>query len=109
METVGTRIEGFKDPVCNSFVPTVHNDQLCYKIDLERFRNNKEIKNQQEDGLVLILDYNENRQFVREHKKGYDDVEKQRRIFLAEKQETLSIHLDTISKIIIPLKHFCQI
>ena len=106
METVGTRIEGFKDPVCNSFVPTVHQDQLCFKIDLERFRNNKDIENQLEYGLDMILDYNENRQFVRDYKKGYNDVEKQRRIFHAEKQETVSIHLDTISKINIFSKTF---
>ena len=64
MEIVGTRIAGFNDPVCNSFLPTVHNNQLCYKIDLEKYRNNKDIKNQLTDGLAMILDYNENRQFV---------------------------------------------
>ena len=101
MEIIGTRVEGFKDPVCNSFEATVHHDQLCYKIDLERFRNNKDIKDHLEDGLVMILDYNENRQFVKEHNNGYNDVEKQRRIFIAEKKKAVSIHLDTISKVYI--------
>ena len=93
MEIVGTQIEGFSDPICNSFVPNVHLNQLCYKIELERFRSNKDIKNQLKDGLVMILDYNENRQFVREQKK-----EDSKRIFLSEKQESVSIHLNTISK-----------
>ena len=98
MEIVGTRIAGFNDPVCNSFLPTVHNNQLCYKIDLEKYRNNKDIKNQLTDGLAMILDYNENRQFVREENKESNDKTKRRRIFLSEKEESVSVHFDTISK-----------
>ena len=97
MEIVGTRIEGFNDPVCNSFLPTLHDNQLCYKIDLEKHRNNKDLKNQLNDGFAMILDYNENRQFVREENKESNDMTKRRSIFLSEKEESVSIHFDTIS------------
>ena len=97
MEIVGTRIEGFNDPVCNSFLPTLHDNQLCYKIDLEKNRNNKDLKNQLNDGFAMILDYNENRQFVREENKESNDKTKRRQIFLSEKEESVLIHFDTIS------------
>ena len=98
MEIVGMTLEGFNDPVCNSFVPTVHHNQLCYKIDLENFRNNKETENQLKYGLILILDYNENKQFVREHERRDHDELQKRHAFLPEEKKSVSIHLDTISK-----------
>lgn len=97
MEILGTRIEGFNDPVCNSFVPTVHYNQLCYKIDLEKFRNNKEIENQLKYGLDIILDYNENRQLTSEQKQMKNDELKRKPMFHSEKQEGVSIHFDTLS------------
>ena len=97
MEIIGTRIGRFNDPVCNSFVPTLHHNQLCYKIDLEKFRNNNEIEDQLKYGLDMILDYNENRQFVKDNKQEKIDESKRKPIFHSEKQESVSIHLDTIS------------
>ena len=31
---MGVKIEQFDEPVCNNFVPKLHNDQICYEIDL---------------------------------------------------------------------------
>ena len=45
----------------------------------------------------MILDFNENRQFAREHKEEKNDELKKRPIFHSEKQKSVSIHLDTIS------------
>ena len=91
------RVSSFNDPVCNSFVPTVHYNQLCYKIDLEKFRNNKEIENQLKYGLDIILDYNENRQLTSEQKQMKNDELKRKPMFHSEKQEGVSIHFDTLS------------
>ena len=44
-------------PVCTSFNPVALDGQLCYKINL----NNVTSKNRRADGLILILDLNEDR------------------------------------------------
>ena len=60
--TVGREHEGFGIPVCDIFEQKIHNDQLCYETDLEKFKDRNNIFKQLEIGLVLILDYNEDRQ-----------------------------------------------
>ena len=65
METVGAKSPNFDVPVCNSFKTEIRNDQLCYQIDLEDYRNSTDIEKQLREGLVLILDYNEERQMIR--------------------------------------------
>ena len=60
-ESMSTTIENFSLPVCNSFEAVIHKDQLCYQVDLEKFRKKKNFKEQLVNGLVLILDYNEDR------------------------------------------------
>ena len=39
MSAMGVKIEEFDIPVCNSFQAKVLNDQLCYKVDLNRITN----------------------------------------------------------------------
>ena len=60
--SVGREHEGFGIPVCDIFEKKIHNDQLCYETDLEKFKDENNIYKQLEIGLVLILDYNEDRQ-----------------------------------------------
>ena len=62
MDAMGTKAEGFNYSVCNSFKEKILNDQLCYEVDLEKFKDRKNINNQLKKGLILILDYNEDRQ-----------------------------------------------
>ena len=61
---MGKEVNGFNDPVCNSFEAKIRNDQLCYEVDLEKYKDENNIKEQLESGLVLILDYNLERQSV---------------------------------------------
>ena len=36
----------FEDPVCDSFKAKIRNDQLCYEVDLEKYKDkNKLLKN----------------------------------------------------------------
>ena len=58
MKTMGKEINGFNDPVCDSFEAKIRNDQLCYEVDLEKYKDKKRIRKQLQSGLVLILDYN---------------------------------------------------
>ena len=85
---MGREINGFDDPVCDSFKAKIRNDQLCYEVDLEKFKDKKKVQEQLKKGLVLLLDYNLERQSqtYNPHKghKNHNDVH---------------IYLDTISKL----------
>ena len=50
-------------PVCNSFKPVIHFDQVCYEVNLnDKFKKNEEFLKKLRVGILLILDYNEDRQ-----------------------------------------------
>ena len=62
-------LNGSKIPICNSFKAEIFNDQLCYGVDLKRYKNVNNPEKDLELGLVFLLDYNEDRQFA-SHKKS---------------------------------------
>ena len=86
MEIMGTKANGYDDYICSSFDPVVRNDQLCYEVDLEKYKDKDNIEKQLDSGLVLILDYNEDRQIIYENE------------LAKQKSETASIYVETISK-----------
>ena len=49
-------LEGTDFPLCSSFLPTILEGQLCYKLDLKKVSGNGK-----ENELMLLLDYNEER------------------------------------------------
>ena len=50
-------------PVCNSFKPILHYDQVCYELDLnKKFKKGDNLLMDLREGIVLTLDYNEDRQ-----------------------------------------------
>ena len=57
---MGTKISEFEVLVCNSFKAKFVKDQLCYEVDLSRFR--KHINFKQKLFLTLLIDYNEDRE-----------------------------------------------
>ena len=59
---VGKTIPHFSVPVCNSFVPTILKDRLCYQLDLDHLKDKVDTKKLMTHGLGLLLDYNENKQ-----------------------------------------------
>ena len=64
MSAMGVKIDQFDVPVCNSFQPTLFNDQLCYEIDLKKFTNKNNVKEELKSGFNFIMDYNEDRQVI---------------------------------------------
>ena len=64
MSVMGTKVDSFQDPVCSSFKPKIRNDQLCYEINLEEFKHPTNLHQQLKQGLVLLIDYNEERQMA---------------------------------------------
>ena len=61
MTALGVKIKQFDMPVCNSFKPKLLEHQLCYEIDINeifQLPTSNDLKN----GLIFVLDYNEDRQ-----------------------------------------------
>ena len=98
MKVMGTKVEGFNISVCNSFEEKILNDQLCYEVDLEKFKDRKNINNQLKKGLILILDYNEDRQIPLDSKEIKIEKISEEDVFLSEEEDSVQIYLDTISK-----------
>ena len=58
---MGVKIDQFDVPVCNSFQPIIFIDQLCYKVDPNKFRISSSSQ-KYESGLTLYIDTNDDRQ-----------------------------------------------
>ena len=96
MKIIGSTSEQFHVPVCNSFKPKIRNDQLCYQIDLENYKNRTNLEKQLNEGLVLIVDYNEERQMPQI--KDEQKKEEAGTYLVSDDQNLVQIHLETISK-----------
>ena len=98
-EKMGVKINQFDVPVCNSFQARILNDQLCYEVDLEKFRNNTNIEHELKLGFVFVMDYNEDRQFtfLKAFEK-YVDTRLSVKLFKEDDNEHASIYLNTIGK-----------
>ena len=74
MSIVGVKIDQFDVPVCNSFQARVLNDQLCYEVDPNRF---KESFGNMKKEFRFFIDVNTDRQ-------------------TESKDEEFTIHLNTL-------------
>ena len=76
MSAMGTKIDEFDVPVCNSFQAKVLNDQLCYEVDLNKLSNKNNLDRELKSGFSFIMDYNEDRQvaFNRNFRNKKDDT-----------------------------------
>ena len=61
MSAMGTIIDQFDVPVCNSFKAKIFKDQLCYEVDPNDFIN-KDYLNKKKLGMSFYIDTNEDRQ-----------------------------------------------
>ena len=64
MSVMGKKIENFDLPVCTSFQPIILNDQLCYEVGLNQYRHLVDTSDLLKNGLVLLVDNNEDRHKV---------------------------------------------
>ena len=62
---MGVKIDQIDVPVCNSFRPKILRDQLCYTVDLNKIKQNMNLK----DTITFsfFIDYNEDREFSSIH------------------------------------------
>ena len=102
MSAMGTKVDQFDVPVCNSFQGKILNDQLCYEVDLNRFSNQNNIKKELDLGFTIILDYNEDRQVTFETTKFLEDSQDNQslaiQIIKSDDIQHASIYLNTIGK-----------
>ena len=98
---LGQKIYHLKIPVCNSFQPTLLNDQMCYEIELDNMTNKKTIKEDIKAGFVFIMDYNEDRQVI--FRENFTTKEEDGFVQLIEDidhaNNDATIHLNTIGSI----------
>ena len=80
MTVMGTKIDQFNVPVCNSFRPKIIQDQLCYTVDPNLYKNQIDLMG--ELSLSFFVHYNEDRQI-------YENI---------KSKEIHSIILETIGK-----------
>ena len=99
MSAMGAKIDKFNDPVCNSFQAKVLNDQLCYEVDLNKFSDKNNIKNEINLGFNFLMDYNEDRQVI-----FHQNTSKAKLMGLAksvassDQNQHAFVYLDTIGK-----------
>ena len=93
---IGEKIEDFEVPVCNIFAAKNWNDQVCYELDLNLLKDEDDIYRQLKDGILLILDFNEERQFEKVVNSKKD--EEARNYFYEDEDNSVQVHLDSIGK-----------
>ena len=100
--TTGLEIPGFTFPVCTLFKPSLHNGQMCYKLDLNDVRDEVNIASGMNGGLSFLMDYNEDRMIngveIEQEDETSDSLFKNIRSSESAKPQA-SIHIDTLGRL----------
>ena len=106
MSAMGVKIDQFDSPVCNSFLPRILNNQLCYEVDLDKIVKEKiiDVEKGLKAGFRFMLDYNEDRQvgtideklLAKEDAEWFNNFNPNAEI---DKDQHAHIYLDTIGMI----------
>ena len=99
MSAMSITVKEFQVPICNSFKAKIFNDQLCYEVDLNKFSNKDNIESELKTGLILLMDFNEDRQvtYKKEHKEEVQESYASKMIE-SDDIEKVYIYLDTVGK-----------
>ena len=96
---MGKKIDQFKVPVCNSFKAKILNDQLCYKVDLNMFKDVNNVERELKLGFYFLMDYNEDRQVTFDKNTVENkDFDLASYIIESDQDDQAFIYLDTIGK-----------
>ena len=93
MKSLGQKIDDFEVPTCNVFEAKNLNDQICFELDLNKQKDENDIF-QLKDGILLILDFNEERQFEKDI--NSKKVEKERNYIYEDEDNSVQVHIDSI-------------
>ena len=97
MISLGQKIDALDVPVCNIFEAKVLNDQVCYEMDLNLLKDEGDIKYQLKNGITLVLDFNEERQFKKDPIQE-ETILKVSNNFYEDEDNRVQVHLDSIGK-----------
>ena len=103
---LGRKAKGFQDPVCSAFTRKIVNNQLCYEVDLNRFRDQVDWKESLQSGLSLVIDTNDEydvRNLMTEDGNIKIVEDKLNSYCPKNLKDKFSILLKTISKCLFPL------
>ena len=106
MSLLGRKVDGFQDPVCSAFTRKIVNNQLCYEVDLNRFREQVHWKESLQSGLSLVIDTNDEydvRNLMTEDGNIKIVEDKLNSYCPKNLKDKFSILLKTISKCLFPL------
>ena len=95
-EFIGAKINGFDLPVCDIFKERNVYDQICYETDLQELKSkdSQRLGKQLGKGLLLVLDYNEERQMFNYNSK----IQSIEMNDFDGDEDSFTIHLDSKSK-----------
>ena len=97
---VGQIMDAYELPLCNKFEAKIQSGQLCYEIDLDKYKNKNNLADDLKSGFVFLMDYNEDRQVTLQE----DDEIIENDLFVDKIDASLddakaSIYLNTIGDI----------
>ena len=98
MSAMGVKIDQFVVPVCNSFQAKIMNDQLCYEVDLNKFSDKNNIRNELKLGLNFLMDYNEDRQVTFEQNISRKELGLANNLVASDQDQHASVYLDSIGR-----------
>ena len=61
MSVMGVKIDQFELPVCNKFKQKIVRGRRCFQVDVNEFKDQVDDEKVVENGLMLVLDYNEDK------------------------------------------------
>ena len=92
-----SRLTNLTFPICQSFVPTSLDGQLCYKLQVNTTTKGSENR----EGLVLILDMNEDRSLAVDSPQNImskdDPIDFSMNLMTNPKRNSATIHIKTLS------------
>ena len=96
LSVMGEKIDEFQYPVCNSFKPRIMNDELCYEVNLNKYKDSDDMEQKLKVGLVFFMDYNEDRQVLLNESMNKEESFVD--VMEGNHGRNALIYLDTISK-----------
>ena len=103
MSAMGVKIDQFDHPVCNSFQAKIMNDQLCYEVDLDKYSDKNNVKNELELGFNFLMDYNEDRQVTFDQNISKIKVGLAESVASSDHNQHAFVYLDTIGMIFLQI------
>ena len=92
MSIMGTKMDEFQAPVCDSFRPKIFKGQLCYEVDPQEYR--QLVTDKSKLSLSLLISLNEDRQFTMNLKKSRKNKKKQKQA----QQKPLTLEIESESQ-----------